>query len=206
MDFYVGDIQNYDWYKKRLLSFDSYNILSDNSNVVIIGDSISSAIPSNEFSSEFSIYNFAISGDTTDSLLKRIDKIPFEKFDFVVFMIGVNDLGRGSSISKTFKNYKNILEKIRFYKCKVIVQPIVFTTRFKRDNIKIQKLNNLIKIFSEQEGITYFDVNSYLSTGNELNSELNSEFTIDGMHLNNSAYNIWIGNLNELLLNTENKL
>ncbi|MEO3680737.1 GDSL-type esterase/lipase family protein [Shewanella vesiculosa] len=202
MDFYVGDIQNYDWYEKRLLSFDSYNILSDNSNVVIIGDSISSAIPSNEFSSEFSIYNFAISGDTTDSLLKRIDKIPFEKFDFVVFMIGVNDLGRGSSISKTFKNYKNILEKIRFYKCKVIVQPIVFTTRFKRDNIKIQKLNNLIKNFSEQEGITYFDVNSYLSTGNELNSE----FTIDGMHLNNSAYNIWIGNLNELLLNTENKL
>ncbi|WP_445776354.1 GDSL-type esterase/lipase family protein [Shewanella sp.] len=196
--FYIlDDIASHDWYKIKLSSFDEYKISHLNRNIFIIGDSISLGMPISSFSNEFKVYNYSIAGEDTVSLLNRIDRIPFEYADVVLFMIGVNDLGKGRTIESILTNYKLLFSAIKCIRCQVVVQSVIFTSPFKRDNEKIKELNLFLEVGVVDYGFSFFDVN--LSLG--LNYELRDELTYDGIHLKNQAYMTWIKHLN-LFLNT----
>ena len=70
-------------------------------------------------------------------------------------------------------------------------------------NDSIFKLNNYLKEYSINNDIKFIDLNKEISSENKI---LKSEFTTDGVHLTQDAYDKWAMEINEVIKNTTKKL
>lgn len=59
----------------------------------------------------------------------------------------------------------------------------------------VKKLNELLIEYSDKHRVQYIDLNSRLSN----DDELKSEFTTDGVHLNEGGYNIWADEIKQII-------
>ena len=90
-----------------------------NRSIIFIGDSITDGCEWSELLQNPNIKNRGIGSDTTYGVLKRLDNIIQSEPEKVFLMIGINDLGRGESVSEITSNYDKILERLTTEKRKV---------------------------------------------------------------------------------------
>ena len=169
-------------------------------NIVMIGDSLTSGVNWNSISSRLDILNMGQSGDQvylkignknygTINRLEGLDSIYKKSF----LMLGINDFSVGKNVNEVFNVYKKIINII----LKKNIKPYIQSTLFVRDgkfnskisiiNLKVKKLNILLKEYCYLNNITFIDLNSKFQN----NGMLNKKYTYDGIHLNKDGYNLW---------------
>lgn len=182
-------------YETRVQGFKALNPLVTKRQIVIIGDSITQNYPTDELFKSHRVYNRGIGGDTTTGVLNRLEESCFALDPAHVFIwIGTNDFALfNRSPENISKNIEQIVSQIHstlkgvkvsvISVCPVNAQ-VDSVSVGNRKNKQIQKLNQLI---SQIPKTVFVDVYKALVDDKGL---LNTEYTFDGLHLNNEAYQI----------------
>ncbi len=165
------------------------------SEIVFLGDSITDECEWAELLKNPNIKNRGISGDTTSGLLNRLDNILESKPKQIFLMIGINDfIHYQKSAEEVFEDSKKILTKIqqKSPNTEIFIQSVlpVNQTKYKIkvDNNKVIKLNSYLQGVAKELSLQYIDLFSLLA---DSQNQLDSAYTLDGIHLNGLAYSVW---------------
>ena len=166
------------------------------SRVVFMGNSITQGWKETHpnFFSENPFIDRGISGQTTPQMLIRFrqDVIALQP-KVVVVLAGTNDIAGNtgpSTLEMIMDNLSSMADVANANKIKVILCPVLpaYDYPWKKGmepNIKIPKLNKMIKAYCEKKGFYYLDFFSEMNDGN--NGMIN-ELTTDGVHCTAKGY------------------
>lgn len=163
--------------------------------IVFLGDSITEFVPWSEYFSD--IRNRGISSDTTDGVLQRLGEVIKGRPKQVFLNIGTNDLSMDITIGEMLENVEAMIGRIgaespatEVYLCSVL--PINLdlerNVRLERKFKDIGEYDEGLKELAERRGVNYIDLRPWFT---DSRGYLRSEFTADGIHLNdagNAAY------------------
>lgn len=119
-----------------------------------------------------------------------------QKFETIYIMLGINELGRGTS--ETFaEQYGKVVERIKELQpdAVIVVEAIMHVTEEKDaektyiNNAEINARNEKLEEMAEQLGVCWLDVNQV--TDNKETGCLVSEYSFDGVHLKVKYLDIW---------------
>jgi len=168
---------------------------------VLAGDSISLWFPNELLPPGVTWLNQSISGEGSGGLYKRLPLLDETKPEKIFVTIGINDLLRGVDDETILENHRKIIKDILWIhpKAQVVVQSILphsgenatWEGREKLlaiPNSRIRNLNARLEAIAEVEGATYLDLYTLFSNDR---SELRTDLSTDGLHLNRRGYEIW---------------
>ncbi|MEB3831788.1 GDSL-type esterase/lipase family protein [Phormidium sp. CCY1219] len=162
--------------------------------IVFLGDSLTDSAEWRELLGNPHIINRGIYGDTTTSLLNRIEVVVEGKPRQIFLLIGINDIHREIPLKFIVENYQQILATIREKspETDVVVQSVlpINNQEFTRtmSNETVRELNGQIKALAEQFSYRYIDLFSKFADHRQ---QLNPKYTEDGVHLNGEGYLNW---------------
>jgi len=160
----------------------------------MLGDSITAKSDWCKLLGRADVVGMGVGMDTTEKMLKRLHKIDGYSPGICFIMAGINDIHLGIPLNVTFENYKEIIVRLKKHNVVPVIQSTLYTLDQER-NIKVSRLNELLKNYSEENNIEYIDLNSLLSE----NSLLKKEYTYDGLHLLANAYILWAQKIENVL-------
>lgn|SRR5690554_1285955 len=175
--------------------------------IVFLGDSITAGF---ENLKQFpNVINMGVGGDKTIEVIGRLNSVTLEKPDKLFLMVGINDFttnkGKwGDHLRIPFyQSYELVLDilKLSLPKTKFIVMAIlpvnvsdiVLESEVDQFNEELDQINNKIKVLAEQRKMEYIN---FANSFKDKNNRLKDEFTIDGTHLTEAGYELF---LNEIL-------
>lgn len=185
--------------ENKAQNLDILNRFSEKNKIVFFGDSLTDFYPVQEFFPGIHIYNRGIANDTTTDLLRRIENVTDITPSKLFLLIGTNDLGNNTPLTKIMENINKIIELIKRsspdVKIYVISQyPVNKTAKFFsfasckfRNNTNLMALSLVEKDFCEKNGYVFIDVWSHL-TDNK--GDLKKEYTLEGLHLTMRGYEV----------------
>jgi lysophospholipase L1-like esterase len=167
---------------------------------LFLGDSITEGFNVKVFLPEYDIDNLGVSGDSTLETLALIETIDFSKnYDRIFLSIGTNDLARKRSVNEVAENIVKIVLLLRSKSpnSKIFVNSIFPTRENSPRPIKIIIQLN-VTLLSKSYTYNFTFINSFHRfIDNE--TQLKEEFTEDGLHLTNLAYEEWADELRNYL-------
>ncbi|MBW4470681.1 MAG: hypothetical protein KME45_09780 [Stenomitos rutilans HA7619-LM2] len=184
---------NFPYYDHRQSQLERLPIQS--SDIVFLGDSITDEGEWAELLKNPAIKNRGISSDTTIGVLDRLPDIINSQPQKIFLMIGVNDLSNlGRSPVEVSQSYKEILTQIRarspqtnvFIQSVLPIHPGLFIGSTTNSNIRA--LNEQLQSLADEFSYTYIDLHSHFL---DAHHQLDTTYTIDGIHLNGIAYQRW---------------
>lgn len=166
------------------------------SDIVFLGDSITDEGEWAELLNHPSIKNRGLSSDTTIGVLDRLSEIITTQPHKIFLMIGVNDLSNlGRSPVEVSQTYKEILTQIRARspQTNVFIQSVLPVNRGmflgSASNNDVRALNEQLQYLANEFSYPYIDLHSHFLDAHQ---QLDTKYTIDGIHLNGSAYQRWV--------------
>ncbi|WP_223069718.1 GDSL-type esterase/lipase family protein [Paenibacillus caui] len=167
--------------------------------IVMLGDSITYNVQWNELLGR-NAANRGIGGDYTSGMLNRLEYVTNLTPYMVFIMAGTNDLFKGEVTPETaFQNYVSILDALEQ---KHITPVITLTLYVGKDianytaiNERVQKLNGYLTGYARQHEITCIDLNEAIAP----EGYLLYDYSIDGIHINGEAYEIWGDKINKII-------
>jgi GDSL-like Lipase/Acylhydrolase family len=98
---------------------------------VILGDSISQWMPTEQLSSDRFYLNQGISGDTSAGVLNRLSALDAVRPDTIYVMVGVNDLKNGKTDAEILSNLQKIMQQLHqtHPQAQVIINSVLPTRR-----------------------------------------------------------------------------
>lgn len=167
--------------------------------IVMLGDSLTEMNDwAQSLTTNFTVYNRGIKGDTSDGVLKRLDEIIVRKPKMVFLMIGTNDLWTSNSSEQISQNILTIVKTIRLNSpnTSVYVQTILPLRNQNESNMKVVKINQALGDLMKNEEIDLIDMYSILVDDTQ---QLKASVTTDNVHLNEQGYVLWQEAINEIL-------
>lgn len=168
---------------------------------VLLGDSISLWFPQELLPGNRTWINQAISGEQSDMLLQRLDALDNTQVESIFLMIGINDLIAGKPESQVAENIEAAVRylKRQHPKADIVVQSILphgaeAATWEGRDrllllpNDRIQAVNAALAAIAREQDVQYLNLYPLFADGN---GNLRTDFTTDGLHLNERGYLVW---------------
>ncbi|OUL20423.1 G-D-S-L family lipolytic protein [Nostoc sp. T09] len=168
---------------------------------ILAGDSLSLWFPSELLPENRYWLNQAISGETTEGLLKRLNLFDRTQPQVIFVMIGINDLIRGVSDEIILENQRQIIRYLRraHPTAQIFVQSILphggeESTWEGRErllaiaNNRIQQINQQLQTIATIQGVKYLDLYPLFASQE---GNLRREFTTDGLHLSPEGYMVW---------------
>lgn len=157
---------------------------------VILGDSISQWLPSEQLSGDRFYLNQGISGDTTGGVLRRLSMLDQVRPDTIYVMAGVNDLRNGKTDEEILANLQKIMQVLRqtHPQAQVIINSVLPTRLAAIPSDRTTLLNQQIAQLANQEQVSYLALTSAFT---DSNGTLRREFTTDGLHLSPQGYAVW---------------
>jgi lysophospholipase L1-like esterase len=154
--------------------------------IIFIGDSLTrrnSDIAMFTGGFRFNVINKAIDGYTIPQISKQLidSLIPLSPC-LVIVMAGTNRQ-EGDSLKSNLNQYQNILDNLISNNINVILLETLSTQRATL-NTYINQLNENLRNIAKEKNIRFFPSNEYLTK----NGKLLSEYTKDGVHLNERGY------------------
>ena len=166
--------------------------------VVFMGNSITQGWKEKhpEFFTKNPYFDRGISGQTTPQMLIRFrqDVIALQP-KVVVILAGTNDIAGNtgpSTLEMIMDNIASMAEIAAGNKIKVVICSVLPAYDYPwrkgmEPNIKIPKLNEMIKAYATQKGFVYLD---YFSAMNDGNNGMKAEYTTDGVHCSSKGYDL----------------
>ena len=159
--------------------------------VAMLGDSITFGGEWRELLKENSLVNFGVCGDTTEGMRQRIAEMCACNPAVCFVMGGINDIFCGVSETAIVANIQSIVALLTKRGIQTIVQSTVLVSTlvegWQTINKKVRAVNEKLQKFCAQNNISFVDVNSVLCNGDALKNE----YTEDGVHLREPAYDAW---------------
>jgi lysophospholipase L1-like esterase len=148
------------------------------------------------------IANLGIGGDSSDGILNRLADVYYLNPKICFIMIGINDFQGNRSIEDVIKNYKEIVQEIKQYNIRIIVQSVLHLghnyyinhigEKNKSDweiiNGKVEKFNKELEKMAKEYSIEFIDINAELSVNNILEEKYGD---YSGLHLSTLGYEKW---------------
>jgi lysophospholipase L1-like esterase len=199
--FICGHVQAQDW--PNLDRFKDENAelglpLPDEQRIVFLGNSITEGWIDKhpDFFSGKPYVNRGISGQTTPQMLLRFraDVINL-KPTAVVILAGTNDIAGNtgpSTLEMIMNNLISMAELAKANNIKIILSSVLPAYDYPwKPGLepweKIAALNEMIKVYSEKNGILYLD---YYSSMVDDRGGMKDEYTYDGVHPNEAGYDV----------------
>ena len=171
--------------------------------IVMLGNSITAEGVWHELLQNSDIINRGVIGDGTSDILERLDPIIAAKPRKIFLLIGVNDL-LFTPLSKIEENYEKIVSCIvtETPKTQLYLESVLpIHNDLRRNGMKnedINALNQAIEQLAKKYGLTYIDLNTKLKN---TEGSLQTELSLDGIHLNGEGYLILKKNLEPFINN-----
>lgn len=189
------------YYDQRCRLFES--LPNTRHEIIFLGNSLTDTAEWSELLGSKRVKNRGISGDTSFGVLARLDEVTASRPDKVFLMIGINDLARNIPDSLISRNYRRIVRHILSSspRTRIYLQSLLPTNsrfpNFPKHQSKtshIQALNDSLQILARQTGQTFVDLRPYLS---DVQGQLDTNYTNDGLHLNGAGYAQWVAALRQ---------
>ena len=169
---------------------------ADRYRVVFMGNSITEGWKQTrpEFFEENKYINRGIGGQTTPQMLLRFRQDVIDlNAKVVVILAGTNDIAGNtgeSTLEQIMDNLKGMAELASYHNIEPILCSVMpaFDYPWKpgmEPNVKIPKLNEMIKAYCEEKGFIYLD---YFAAMDDGKAGLREELTYDGVHLTEEGY------------------
>jgi len=190
-------------YEFKVQLYESYP--HSKKDIVFLGNSITDRVDWNELLGMCNVHNRGISGDITFGVLQRLNEVIDGHPKKIFILIGINDISRNIPDSLIYKNYREIIERIKAgsSQTKIYFQTLLpvnnefteFKTHYNKDE-HILWLNEKIKDLGKEYNIQIIDLHPHF-----LNNEnkLDKKYTLDGLHLNAEGYQVWASILKKYL-------
>lgn len=171
----------------------------DKEKIVFVGDSITDQYNLNNYYNYNNkiIVNSGISGYKTKNIIDRFNNLVEQhQADKLFLMIGTNDLSAGIKEDEIISNTVEIISMIKKSspKTKIYYETIYpVNGEIRKNNLKTKKndkinyINEEMKKYCDENDVIYLDVHSILVDDN---GNLDSKYTEDGLHVNETAYEI----------------
>ena len=117
----------------------------------------------------------------------------------IFLMIGVNDIKRGTPLNLIIQNYERIAQKIQrqsprtklyFQSVLPVAESMLVSIYSKISNEKIREANKQLKRIAEKYQVPYIDLHNDVFANQD--GQLQTDLTTDGLHLQPSAYILWV--------------
>lgn len=183
-------------YKNRMELFRFSPIKKEQ--IVFFGNSITEIGKWSSYFPNHDVVNRGISGDNTDGMIARIHEVVKGKPEKIFLMAGINDISLQRSNEVILRQTKLLLRQIKAGSpdTEIFVQSILPInaqklkySRLKDKQQQIEDYNTMLKAMCNEMDITYIDVYSKLLDSPR---NLNPQYTQDGLHINNEAYQEWV--------------
>ena len=161
--------------------------------VVMLGDSLTAGCDWQARLTEAEVVNQGVCGDSTWSVIARLDQVAAARPDLIFLQLGINDFGKKPSpegiLERHQKIWRELREKLPEAELYVVSLLPVSARRYPRWGEPVVRLNDLLRAAAGESGLTYIDVYSQLS---DQDGNLVKDFTYDGLHLLPPAYDRWL--------------
>ena len=189
--------------------FDNSGIM--HGNILFLGDSLTDYYNLSKYYKNELVINSGIAGNSTDDILNDMYNRVYKYNPSKIFLlIGTNDIVYGKDVNYITNNINKIIDLIRkkLPNCKIYLEslyPINNTNNLKvnhnvvanRTNDVINQINTKIK---EIPNITYINIHDSLV---DTNGNLNINYTVEGLHINDSGYITITNILNKYINNPD---
>lgn len=175
-------------------------------NVVMLGNSLTHGVNWNMLLGRNDVAEMGIVSDILSGFYNRLHYVTRLQPQVCFILGGLNDIYQWIPVESIFEDYKKVVERLRRNGITVVIQSTLYAGReWGKDwieqnnpelnpvdvnaerNTQVDLLNSMLKKYAEENNIKYIDLNSLMSRGNFLRSEL----TYDGAHLTAAGYKIW---------------
>ena len=165
----------------------------DEGGIVFLGDSLTDYVQFHELLPGFRTKNRGIAGDSTVTILHRLDEVLSLKPSKLFLLAGTNDIVFGMSADETLGNIKTIIERFRaespatrIYVEKVF--PVNHKFEKRRPAEAINAINDGLSKLIPELGCELLDTYSLFAE----DGELPERYTVDGLHLNGAGIIHWV--------------
>lgn len=171
-------------------------MMTDKPVTAFVGDSITAAGAWQDWFTDVDARNFGLDGDTTDSLLERLDAVIESDPQTVVLLIGTNDLAERRSIERIVRNIESALVRLHqdLPDARILLQSVLPRGREYAENVK--EINRHIWQFAATQRVHYLDLWPIMA---DADGELNVEYSDDRLHLTPAGYEAWLSELRPAL-------
>ena len=170
--------------------------LKGDAKIVMFGNSLTAQGKWAELLGRTDVLNSGFPGLCTYHFLGLLQKNVIDKHPEICFVeAGINDITIGVSQDKIQANFKEMLEILK----RNNIIPVVTLTAYEQNDPaskeEVDKLNEYLTAYCQQEKITYIDLNALISDS----SGLRAEYAVDKTHLNEKAYALWAEEVKKVL-------
>ena len=173
--------------------------------VVMFGDSMTYLGKWEELLREYNPRTDAVSGETTQFMLRRLDRTIAATPKVVAIMAGINDIRIGVDLDRIMQNYPTMVGRFKAASITPVVQSTLFVARDfenpKAINARVTELNKRLRSLCQAEGLVYLDLNGRFSR----DGVMKPEYSRDGIHPNEAAYQVWADRLRPELVKLFNR-
>ena len=161
--------------------------------IVMLGDSLTAGCDWQARLAQAEVVNQGVCGDSTWSVMTRLNQVVEARPDLIFLQLGINDFGKKplpeAILERHQKIWREMREKLPQAKLYVVSLLPVSAKRYPRWGKPVVQLNLLLREAAEKNGLIYIDVYSRMS---DQNGSLFKNFTYDGLHLLPKAYDQWL--------------
>jgi lysophospholipase L1-like esterase len=174
-----------------------YEKESDSANILMLGNSLVEMADWPTLLGRSDVINRGIAGDKLECICKRLQYLKNIPAKICFIEGGINDLP-ATSIDILYNQYIQIVDSIKAQNKIPVINAVLYISHIagrnfpSRENYtsingKIKELNLRLKFYADKNHIDLINLNPILTDG----KELKDFYTIDGVHLNSTAYKIW---------------
>lgn len=156
--------------------------------VVMLGDSITEGGLWNEIFPQQPIKNRGIGGDTTTGVLARLEPLISSHPAAIFLKIGTNDLTHGPDRSVSYRQYREIVDRIQKVSPNTNIYLQSLLPRAANMRNDVEAFNREIETIANEKNIVF--INLYPAFLAEDGSIID-DITGDELHLNGEGYRIW---------------
>lgn len=168
----------------------------ENITIVMFGDSITKGGDWATLLGRSDVKNSGFPGFTTSHLVWLLKENAIDLKPRVCFLEGgINDIGVGIPLERTKSNYRSLIDGLKEHQIVPVVQSILYQQDNQESKVQVDSLNSYLNAYCQSKGIYYLDINGKLSSS----KGLNAQYTTDGTHINQVAYEIWATEVKKLL-------
>ncbi|PWU01747.1 MAG: sialate O-acetylesterase [Bacteroidetes bacterium] len=173
--------------------------------IIFLGNSITEMGDWKKLTGDSTAVNRGIGGDITFGVLKRLDEIIRRQPRKLFILIGINDIGKDIPDAVIADNVRKIIERVQQESSKTTiyihsilpVNPLVpnFPQHYDKQT-QILSTNIKLKEIADSKNVVFINIHDQFLDEQQ---NLDKRYTVDGLHLNKSGYDMWIKYLRDNL-------
>lgn len=191
-----------DHYARKTAAFRQEHVVTGK--IIFLGNSITEGGRWRDLTGDQTVINRGIGGDITFGVLKRLDDITTRKPSKLFILIGINDIGKDIPDAVIADNCRKIIERVKTESPETVIylQSILPLNpdypKFPQHYDKVERVtatNILLRNVAERTGVHFVNLYPLFLDDHQ---QLDRNFTNDGLHLNQRAYERWVDFLKKI--------